>query len=287
MADASPGSARAVVGAAIAAAVERLDAELPRARAGHDPEGVHQARVATRRLRSDLRTFAPMLDEAWRVAMRADLKVLTDALGAVRDLDVLRIRLESAIEQLGIDDAADLLARLDEHDAAERHRLVTVLDSDATADLIARLRTATADPPTTAAAQAAAEDQLRPLARRPWRRLRRAVRSLGQEPPIAELHRVRLLAKRARYAAEAVTPAFGRRARRLAKALAGVQDVLGDLNDAEQTIAWLQEAVDELSPRAAFAAGLLTAHFEQQATEHRHGWERSFRRAERRSDWLD
>ena len=132
MGDAPRGPARVVVGAAIRTATDRLDAELPRARAGTDPEGVHQARVATRRLRSDLRTFAPMLDEEWRVAARADLKVLADALGAVRDLDVLRIRLTAAIEHLGIDDTAGLADRLDEHDAAERRHLIAVLDSDDT-----------------------------------------------------------------------------------------------------------------------------------------------------------
>ena len=41
----------------------RLIANDPGVRLGKDPESVHQARVATRRLRSDLRTFRPILDD--------------------------------------------------------------------------------------------------------------------------------------------------------------------------------------------------------------------------------
>ncbi len=227
-----------------------------------------------------------MLDDTWRDTMRADVKVLTDALGRVRDLDVLGIRLEAAIEQLGITDTVEITARLTHQDVIERRRLISVIDDEMTTALLRRLHEAADDPPTTAAASVEAADALRPLVRRPWKRLRRAVRRLGNEPPIAELHRVRLSAKRARYAAEAVVPVFGRDARRFAQAVAGVQDVLGDLNDAEQTVVWLSDAVDELSPYGAFAAGQLTLHFHQRAVEHRHGWERSFERARRRSRWL-
>jgi CHAD domain-containing protein len=42
---------------------------------------VHQARVATRRVRSTLRTFSKLLDEEWTDRLRADLKWLADLLG--------------------------------------------------------------------------------------------------------------------------------------------------------------------------------------------------------------
>ena len=60
-----PGAIGAVIRDALDASVQRLLVADPVARVGDDPEGVHQARVATRRLRSDLRTFAPLLDPAW------------------------------------------------------------------------------------------------------------------------------------------------------------------------------------------------------------------------------
>ena len=58
--DANAGDA---VRRAIALSVIRLIRHDPVVRLDVDPEGVHQARVATRRLRSDLRTFRPLLDE--------------------------------------------------------------------------------------------------------------------------------------------------------------------------------------------------------------------------------
>ncbi len=50
---------------------------------------VHQARVAARRLRSDLKTFSLLLEPGWVGRMRHDLRWVGDPLGAVRDMDVL------------------------------------------------------------------------------------------------------------------------------------------------------------------------------------------------------
>ena len=54
-----------VIQIAIANAVERLREHEDGARRGDDPEHVHQARVAARRLRSDLRTFHAFCDSEW------------------------------------------------------------------------------------------------------------------------------------------------------------------------------------------------------------------------------
>ena len=74
------------------------------------------------------------------------------------------------------------------------------------------------------------------LAARSWRKLTRPARALDDDSPDEELHRVRVLTKRARYAAEAVAPALGsrsagRQAARFAGRAADVQDVLGELQD--------------------------------------------------------
>ena len=283
------GSARAAIAAAIGASVDQLDRELPRARSGHDPEGVHQARVATRRLRSDLRTYGPLLDEPWRDTTRAELEWLADALGAVRDADVLGLRLAEAFAVVGVaaDAAATISARLGDQRDTARTRLSEVLDTPRTAALLNELRRSAVDPPTTLSALGRAELRLRPLVRRPWRKLSRAVGRLGTEPTAAELHRVRLLAKRTRYAAEAVVGVYGRDTRRFASAVQQVQDVLGDMNDAQVAIAWLRDAATDLDPSTAFAAGELAHHFQGVADAHRHGWERAFARARKRSRWLD
>ena len=81
---------------ALARSVVRLLTHDPGVRLGEDPEAVHQARVATRRLRSDLRTFADVLDTAWSDPLRDELRTIGHALGDVRDLDVLLGHLEEA-----------------------------------------------------------------------------------------------------------------------------------------------------------------------------------------------
>jgi CHAD domain-containing protein len=283
------GSARAVMGVAIRASVDQLAGELPRARLGEDPEGVHQARVATRRLRSDLRTFGPLLDDAWRIRTRSELKRLSGALGAVRDADVLEMRLLVAIDsiEIGAGDAASVLTVVRAEGSSAHQALIAVLDDERVGTLLSDLRRAAADPPTTLSALGRAEIRLRPLVRRPWRRLVRAVDELADEPAVADLHEVRLLAKRTRYAADAVSVVYGRDARRFGKAITGIQEVLGDMNDAEVATAWLRRTAGDLDPCAAFAAGELAHHFRLVADDRCHGWEVYFERALKRSSWLD
>ena len=83
---------------------------------GSDPEGIHQARVACRRIRSALQTFGPVLDPAWAEALRAELGTLAADLGAVRDAEVLLMRLRSSAAQRGLEEAATdrLLRRLED-----------------------------------------------------------------------------------------------------------------------------------------------------------------------------
>ena len=65
-----------------------------------DPEGVHQARVATRRLRSDLRTFQSLVDPVWASALRDELGWLAEILGSVRDGDVMLERMRERAAEL-------------------------------------------------------------------------------------------------------------------------------------------------------------------------------------------
>ena len=75
--------------------------------------------------------------------------------------------------------------------------------------------------------------------RRPWHKLAKRVAKLGDDPSDARLHEVRIRTKRARYAAEACTPAVGKPARAFAQAAARLQDVLGELHDAVVAADWL------------------------------------------------
>ena len=78
-----------VVQRAIADSVDRLVVHETGVLHDDDVTAVHQARVATRRLRSDLHTFRDLLQDGPVQELRAELRWLGAELGAVRDLDVL------------------------------------------------------------------------------------------------------------------------------------------------------------------------------------------------------
>jgi triphosphatase len=60
---------------------------------GGDPEGLHQARVALRRLRAALSLFKPAIDDDQFETLRNELRAFTAKLGFARDLDVLIAKL--------------------------------------------------------------------------------------------------------------------------------------------------------------------------------------------------
>jgi CHAD domain-containing protein len=95
--------------------------------------------------------------------------------------------------------------------------------------------------------------------RRPWKHLQEAVEALGDAPADEALHEVRIRAKRARYAAEAVAPVVGKSATKFAKAVAGVQSVLGDLQDAVVAEDWLRSVAKRVPADQAVVAGQLVA----------------------------
>ncbi|MGH8976347.1 MAG: CHAD domain-containing protein, partial [Acidimicrobiia bacterium] len=138
-------------------------------------------------------------------------------------------------------------------------------------------------------AQSAA-DALPALARRPWKRLRQAVRALPDVPADEDLHAVRILAKHTRYAAEAAAPVMGRRARAFAGAVADVQTVLGDHQDACVTEDWLRAAAGSIAdPGEAVLVGQLIGLQRAEAHDRRAAWPKAWKRAAdpKLRDWVD
>jgi CHAD domain-containing protein len=252
----------------LARSVAQLQQHEPGVRRGDDPEDVHKFRVATRRLRSDLRTLAPLLERRWLRDLRTELKWLGGETGAVRDADVMLGRLARQIEALPgslADDAAPLLLRLEGERTIAHAGLLDALGTPRYEQLVDALVAATYQPQFAPAASGALADE-RPagevvadLVRRPWHDLEEAVEALDDDPPDHELHEVRILAKRCRYAAEAVAPVAGDAAALLASAVADVQTVLGDHQDTVVAEAWLDVAAAEL-PGTRDAVEALVAH---------------------------
>ena len=284
-------SAGAAVRDALDSSVARLIAHEPGVRKGEDPEAVHQARVATRRLRSDLRTFRDLLDAEWARGLRDELAWLAGALGAVRDADVLLDRLRGTAARVPDSDrrvADGVLIGLEVDRDAARAVLLEVLDSRRYHELIERLQEAARAPALTPAAAAPAADTLPGLVRKPWRKLADAVDALDDPATDVALHDVRKRAKRVRYAAEAAAPVSGKRARRFAKALANVQDVLGEHHDAVVAEQWLRDALDAATPRQTFVIGQLAALERAAADESRSGWPQAWKAASRKRlrNWI-
>lgn len=186
-------------------------------------------RAAVRRLRAILRAVRHVFDPDWREELRAELEWLSTALGAVRDLDVLRqyLRTELASHDRGRPVGRGLLARLDAERTRAQARLRTALDDPRYARLLDSIENAIEHP------RLVAETLSLPdIAGSEFRKLRKAVRALSRKPSASELHTVRLKVKRARYAAELAQEMVGRRAERFAKKAKKVQDILGEHQDA-------------------------------------------------------
>jgi CHAD domain-containing protein len=127
------------------------------------------------------------------------------------------------------------------------------------------------------------------LVRPAWNHLRRTVQGIDNPPRAEQLHEVRIRAKRCRYAAEAVAPAIGNDAGRLAAAVARVQSVLGDHHDAFVAEAWLREAAGGADIGQVLVAGELIALQRLEATELERKWRGVWEKASRKQlrRWLD
>jgi CHAD domain-containing protein len=275
-----------VVRAAIAAAVTRMLRHDVGARLGDDPEDVHQARVATRRLRSDLRTFRDLVQPEWGRFVRDELQWLGGRLGAVRDTDVLLERLRAQVARLGEDDrraGAGLLERLVADREAARAELHAALQSDRYVDLVEELVHAARLPKLLPEAERPATAVLPKLVHKPWKQLEAAVADLGKEPEDEQLHQVRIRTKRARYAAEAVSPVMGKPAQRLGAALAGLQTVLGDLQDGAIAEEWLRSTATGARGAAAIVAGQLIAAQHAEMAQARKRWRTAWKAASKKT----
>lgn len=210
-------------------------AEEPGTRLGDDIEALHRMRVAIRRMRAVIRSFAEALPPEL-LAQREEWRWVGDALGEVRDLDV-------QIEALDASDAALAPLREQLQDARRdaRAALLAALNSTRyealTAGMAEALRGASTS---TEAGTRPARLAVPGLLRRARKRLRRTVRRLAGDAPASEYHRARIRAKRVRYATECVADLYGEPARELIDALKNVQDVLGRSQDASIAITRLQ-----------------------------------------------
>jgi CHAD domain-containing protein len=236
-------------------------AHTPGTRLGSDPEELHQMRVAVRKMRALLKTGRQFLDQRWSRALREELGWLGDALGPVRDLDVLLERLRA--QTVEFDEAeraafARLTAGLEEERARYRKKMVAALEGDRYAELVDRLVAAVQAPPPTSAMDS--QVALHDIVTAQFRKLRKQVQQAGTQASDTQLHALRIQVKRLRYAGE-LADSSHHRARRLVTACKRLQDVLGEHQDACVATERITHLLADMDNRAdwmvAFVAGRL------------------------------
>lgn len=233
----------------------RMLAHEPGVRVGKDPEDLHQLRVATRRLRSVLKTAAPLLDRSWVDELRGELAWLGDELGPARDGDVLIADLHEEADELEPGDRAALEPLFDklEADRSEaRGKVRAATRSKRYLALLSAIEAAAAGPPVES------DGSLRKEAGKEFKKLRKAMKKVNEDPTDGTIHRARIQGKRARYATELLEGELGKPGARLLAAAKDFQDAAGGYQDsvvAEARIRALLRGVR--SKRTALAAGVL------------------------------
>jgi CHAD domain-containing protein len=244
----------------------------PGTRLGVDPESLHDMRVAVRRSRALLRAGRKLFRNDVE-DLRDRLKTLGMVLGDVRDLDVMLAHLRGEAEKLEPANQAAaarrLLDRLEGEQASAHEALLATLGGDVYLSLLDDFERALdeLDP-------SGSDASLAKLAARQLERVRKAVRALPEEPSDEELHEIRKLGKRARYAAElAGHDAVVKRGKTL-------QDILGDHQDSVVAEAKLRELAEGATPEEALAAGRLIDAERARHAEARAAWRDAWKKLE-------
>ncbi|HEY3886298.1 MAG TPA: CHAD domain-containing protein, partial [Vicinamibacterales bacterium] len=233
--------------------------------------GVHQARVASRRLREALPVLTVGLHGTKRGKAERKIRRLTQALGTVRELDVTLHLIDELTEHPGVPRAAlaDVRAQVIEDRESRRAVMKDRLKTVDTVKLSRRLASAR-------------EALMHPTEDHNWRallasriahrarRLQRAIDHAGQVYAAESLHDVRIAAKKLRYALEIADESGVAPCSAALRTIKRLQDTLGRLHDLQ--VLQHHVGIVSASHRRASDAGLavLSRHIEDEC-RHLHG----------------
>jgi len=254
-----------------------------------DPEGVHDMRVLSRRLRSSINDFRPYLRKA--SLPRPKLRTIAARLGEVRDIDVALMalrQLQSKTKGPTAEGIKLLAAELRVRRRAARTTLTNALQQQPIEDFrkqfLAKLRAMLIVVPS----EPAAEIYATPIGvtfhslgsdiiNARLKDFVSASSSLYMPYQIKKLHELRILAKRLRYSMELFAICFGKEMEAMAKEVAQMQTSLGELHDCD---VWIQDLGGRLKRTARkvnteltdaqtrAGATWLLKHFAAARTEH-------------------
>ena len=238
----------------------------PIARAGIEIEGVHQLRVALRRLRSVLKVFRPITGCKQGRALDGVLRQMLGLLGPARDWDVFLAGIGADLAALLPEDKRlkSLLSAAEAKRQAAYAALAEALDGPAWRAAVTSGLAFTLEKPWRAGAgderlgllDAPPQDFAALILGKRWGSLLEAGAEIETLPAEA-LHELRLDAKRLRYAAEVFAPVFPKKAaRRFQRRLAALQEELGRSNDAAVARSLVQSLAGENDEARAWAIGV-------------------------------
>ena len=211
--------------------LSQITANAATLRLGRSVEGLHQLRVAFRRLEVALGAFGREFGQDWLEELRGRAKILAGRTAQARDLDVFVEKLLADPPKSGVSEG---LPQLRAHAESARDRAwaaamacVSSSDFELFADDVAAL--ASSQLPLT---------RDRRLPRTAERMLDRQLKRVKKRGAVAksqdggDLHRLRIALKKLRYTAEFFAPLYPRRdVKGYLRELRGLQNHLGDLND--------------------------------------------------------
>lgn len=240
------------------------------------PGAVHKARVATRRLRSSLRTFRSLLDSDVTDPFAVEVRWLAEMLGGPRDAEVLRARIIGDLDALSPDQIVGnvrerLGGRLATNHRGAHEVLVHALDSERMAVLMESAALILRHPPLSPCAALPAREELGWLIEKAERRVELARAAAADEHEETRrlhlLHEVRKKAKAARYAHEALDAIPGSGSPPMTERWERITESLGEFQDTVVVRAWLSE----MAEAAAAAGDPTTTHDLLLRSEHERG----------------
>jgi triphosphatase len=219
--------------------------------ASDDPEGVHQTRVALRRLRSAVVLFRPSLGNTVPKPLETRLKTAAQALGTARDWDVfLDETLPSLLRDRDRDAAAPLIVLADTARKRARAAAKRALTNKGLTGSLVQLERASGEFEDSSPLGDQASDWLD----RRWKTLRKRG---GKDPTAhgaASLHDARIALKKLRYAVEFTDGLYDRDAHAaFLLRLTELQKSMGGLNDLAVALELLEklraDGVDQSAAR--------------------------------------
>jgi len=270
-----------------------LKLQEPRAREGLNPKGVHQMRIAIRRIRAALRMLADLLPGQQVAHFNNELRWLARALGGVRDADVYDENFHHYLAALPERDVL-ALAPYEQHLAQVRVQarvdLVEALNSSRYQDLIADFERFLAAGPSPGALRRFGDLSIGAAAdtfvNKAIKKMLKRGRGIKKHSPPEKLHRLRIEGKRVRYTLEYFGGFFEHGLKRPLNALRDLQNVLGEYQDACTACDRLGEYADDApltaeSRRELLALGRLVQSQEQHGLKARARFAKVWRRFEK------